>query len=191
MCGSATRSNAKRLPSVWLALIFGLLLSGCSEDVPLDTPISLTSKAYIEQGIRTTGWRPYQIEFEFSRAAIPYGEEQMLIGAGHLCKGGAVCPEGLPIRVRWSLRSISGGPVALSGDLICRDAQGWSSATIERRVARFEVRPANYIFHIEASNDDPQLARIPTRVVIREIVKGQPFNFFGIDHAIPSAGLVD
>ena len=102
---------------------------------------------------------------------MSFSRAQELVSTGGLCPGQlwSECPKGVPIPIRWSLRSIRGNVVVASGEDVTLDMSGGAKDYVFRHVARVHVPIGHYLFRIESLRDIPEFAGIRTTVFPHEM----------------------
>src|SRR5688572_941711 len=76
-------------------------------------------------------------------------------------------PQGVPVPVRWSLKSIETGEVASRGEVESIDSSGWSDAHVYRNLGTVKVQPGRYAFRAEVLRPVPDLASMRTQIAIQ------------------------
>jgi hypothetical protein len=133
---------------------------------PLDVPISLSPAGKVEQMIEIRMPAKYDLSLIFVREGQSFEKLKSLIGAGHICQRNEPCSEGIPVRVKWSLRNRQYGIDTVNGDVISQNAHGWSNPQIERRITSIKIEAGYYIFKAEIVHSVPEFESIRTRIGI-------------------------
>jgi hypothetical protein len=153
------------LSIVWIA-VFPMWSRWVSTD-PLNIAISLSPPEAIEENIHVKLAESYSLHLMFARNGIPFERLRSTIGAMGLCKIGEQCPKGIPVAVRWSLKSIETGEVASRGEVESIDSSGWSDAHVYRNLGTVKVQPGRYAFRAEVLRPVPDLANMRTHIAIQ------------------------
>jgi hypothetical protein len=153
------------LSIVWIA-VFPIWSRWVSTD-PLNSAISLLPPGAIEENIDVKLPEGYSLHLMFTRNGIPFERLRSTIGAMGVCKIGEQCPKGVPVPIRWSLKSIETGELASSGEVESIDSSGWSAAHVYRNLGTVKVQPGRYAFRAEVLRPVPELANMRTQIAIQ------------------------
>lgn len=135
---------------------------------PLDAIISISPQGTVEQDIRVPIPENYFLDLWFERDGV--GFEQLNVSLGG-CISVQQCFKGVPLSIRWSLKSIQTGVVVASGERDTIGSQGWSGAHVYRYVDRVKVQPGTYAFKAEVLRPVPELAYLRTHIVLHADLK--------------------
>jgi hypothetical protein len=151
---------------ILLVWIGGLItLDSLLSKSPLTQPISLDPPGVIDTEIWIPLRERYFLEFEFSRQGHSFEQLKQLIG-----DWGPPETDGVPVAISWSLVASKTKEVVAQGTAVTKGVVGWGEG-VHRRVDTIRVEPGRYRFHAKVLNPAPQLASIPTRLVLWNSIK--------------------
>jgi hypothetical protein len=130
---------------------------------PLDEEVTLTPRGAISKEIRVVIPEDYELNLVFERANVPFEQLKTLLG-DWVYQDGKPIPSGVRVPIRWALKEISRGSIAVSGEIDTFGSIAWSATEVDRQVGRVHVAPGRYLFTAEVLRDVPELAHIKTRI---------------------------
>jgi hypothetical protein len=148
---------------VWIGSF--IALDSLVSKSPLTQLISLDPPGAIDTEIWIPLRERYFLEFEFSRQGHSFEKLKQLIG-----DWGPPETDGVPVAISWSLTATETKEVVAQGAAITKGVVGWGEE-VHRRVDTIRVEPGRYRFHARILNPVPQLASIPTRLVLWNSIK--------------------
>lgn len=154
------------LSALWI-VAFPIWSQWVSSNPLNPTTISLSPAGAVEETIDVVLPENYSLHLMFERDGIAFEQLKSSIGAMGLCKIGEQCSKGIPVRIRWSLKSIETGEVASSGEVESIDSNGWSAAHVYRYLGIVKVQPGRYAFRAEVLRPVPDLANMRTQIAIQ------------------------
>ncbi len=133
---------------------------------PLNTIISTFPQGKVEENISIPIPETYSLHFMFERNGIEVEQLKKTVGSMG-CLHAEDCSKGIPIPIRWSLKSIDSGTVVAGEEIETIDSQGWSGAHVYRNVGSVRVQPGNYVFKAEVLRPVPELAYLRTHIALQ------------------------
>lgn len=133
---------------------------------PLDMTISLSPPGPVRERIEIRIPERYMVQLKFERDGIDFKQLKKLIGAMGLCLPNEECSKGVPVPIRWSLKTSETETTISEGLVESIDSNGWSAAHVYRGVGVIQVQPGEYIFEAEVTRPIPELAHIRTHIAI-------------------------